>query len=284
MGYTDTELALIQTRWGLRFPPDLIDLLKQQRRLLADQNDFDWLLTDPKTIEAMLDWPYQGFLFDVENTNTWWPEWGDRPDSAEARAARLRQVFKEQAPKLIPLMGHRYLPEEPHEAGNPIFSVYQTDVICYGADLADWMERDRRGGSPHRPLPAIKEIRFWSESLRKNGAAPWEDKPAMQVAGGRLFAALYPTLDAWAKQNGLALYTGGEACITYALSDEDECFQIQILPPNDGQIAIRFVSVENSGEEDRDHSLMAAEAELRQALDGVLFKIKTWKSSQSEPE
>jgi hypothetical protein len=34
----------------------------------------------------------------------------------------------------------------PHEPGNPVLSVYQTDIIYYGNDLLDW-----RAGRPGRP-------------------------------------------------------------------------------------------------------------------------------------
>jgi len=59
------------------------------------------------------------------------------------------------------------LPEEPYERGNPVFSVYQTDVIHYGANLQDWIERERVDLS-EKPWPPLKEIRFWSEAVRKN--------------------------------------------------------------------------------------------------------------------
>jgi hypothetical protein len=75
------------------------------------------------------------------------------------------------APRLIPLDGHRYLPETPHERGNPVFSVYQSDVIYYGADLADWVRREDLGwdvGIPIDPARPPKEIPFWSEAVRRN--------------------------------------------------------------------------------------------------------------------
>jgi hypothetical protein len=31
-----------------------------------------------------------------------------------------------EAPKLIPICGHRYIYAVPHERNNPVFSVYQT--------------------------------------------------------------------------------------------------------------------------------------------------------------
>ncbi|MFZ5439189.1 MAG: hypothetical protein ACOZQL_04230 [Myxococcota bacterium] len=41
------------------------------------------------------------------------------------------------APKLVPVFGHRFLVTEPLRAGNPVLSVYQSDIIVYGNSLAD---------------------------------------------------------------------------------------------------------------------------------------------------
>src|SRR5437667_8095512 len=54
---------------------------------------------------------------------------------------------------------------------NPVFSVYQMDVICYGVDLEDWFQRERNRWLEWSGRP-IKEIRFWSEALCKNNAEP----------------------------------------------------------------------------------------------------------------
>jgi len=44
----------------------------------------------------------------------------------------------------------------------------QADVIYYGADLADYFEREFLGRN-HRPWPdQIKPIRFWSDSVQRN--------------------------------------------------------------------------------------------------------------------
>jgi hypothetical protein len=91
-----------------------------------------------------LDWPQHGLLFDVEN-NTFWPEsWGPRPDDA----SRALEVAREQFvawPKLVPLYSHRYLPAAPSAVGAPVFSVYQTDVIYYGANLVDYIHAEFGG-------------------------------------------------------------------------------------------------------------------------------------------
>lgn len=169
MGYTQQELDVIQARWQLRFPSDLVALLRTQRQILPERGAFDWLLSDPVVIQDRLDWPFEGFWFDVECNNVWWPEWGTKPEASTDQRERLRKIF-DDVPKLIPLSGHRYLPASPCEAGNPVFSVYQTDVIHYGADLRDWIDRERHGWA--RPWPVIKEIPFWSEAVRKNNELP----------------------------------------------------------------------------------------------------------------
>lgn len=76
-----------------------------------------------------------------------------------------------KAPKLIPILGHRYIPEEPHERGNPVFSVYQTDVIYYGADLEDYFRREFAsapwGAGAVEPR---KRVPFWSDLVERNTA------------------------------------------------------------------------------------------------------------------
>ncbi|RZJ24316.1 MAG: SMI1/KNR4 family protein, partial [Brevundimonas sp.] len=120
-GYTAAELERAQKLFSLTFPPDLVTLLRDRRPVGGP----DW--NDEADVRARLAWPHEGLLFDVEQNGLWWPEWGNRPDRAEARANVLREVVG-KAPRLIPIFGHRYLPATPHLAGNPVFSVHQSDV------------------------------------------------------------------------------------------------------------------------------------------------------------
>jgi hypothetical protein len=120
----------------------------------------------PMTSRSSACWtgPSKAFCSTSKNV-LWWAEWGERPASADARAEVLRSVVS-GAPKLIPLFSHRYLPETPHESGNPVFPVYQSDVIYYGADLAHYFKREF--GSSDRPWPdRIKHIPFWSDLVER---------------------------------------------------------------------------------------------------------------------
>jgi hypothetical protein len=162
-GYTPDELDSAQHKFGLAFPPDLIALLLDRRPL----DGHDW--RDEAAMRRALNRPFEGLLSSVERGMLWWPEWGERPESPQAREEVLRSVVS-AAPKLIPLITDRYLPEQPREAGNPVFSILHSDAICYGVDLLDYFEREFKGWH-HRPWPnQIKYIAFWSDLVRRFAA------------------------------------------------------------------------------------------------------------------
>ena len=163
-GYSQGELDGAQERFGLTFPPDLVDLLLQRRI----PGGWDWSGDDDRIME-MLALPLDGILWDVENAGLWWPEWGSRPPTENERAEIVGRIVA-AAPKLIPLYGHRFIPEEPSERGNPIFSVHQSDIIYYGSDLTNYLIREFVNRRPSAPMPdPIRRIRFWSDAVDRAG-------------------------------------------------------------------------------------------------------------------
>ena len=74
-----------------------------------------------------------------------------------------------EVPKLIPIFGHRYIPSEPNASGNPVFSVYQTDIIHYGADLVSYLEAEFLGGALPQKIATLRPIRFWSRLVEASG-------------------------------------------------------------------------------------------------------------------
>jgi len=99
-------------------------------------------------------------MFDVERNDFWLPEWGPRP----VRIEDARSIVEEragQAPRLIPINRHRMMLDRPYTAGNPIFSVYQTDIIYYGFDLDDYF-RHEFNLPDRKPWPSeVRAVEFW---------------------------------------------------------------------------------------------------------------------------
>jgi hypothetical protein len=163
-GYTQAELDHAQEKFQLVFPQDLIALLRERRPVAGHA----W--TDEVAIRRALAWPIESLLTSVARGFAWRPEWGEKPESPDARK-EVARPFVSRAPKLIPLITHRYLPEQPHEEGNPVLSAVYSDVIYYGLNLADYIEREF-GGERNRPMPPpqqIKRIVFWSDLVVRNG-------------------------------------------------------------------------------------------------------------------
>jgi hypothetical protein len=164
-GLTDHEIEVAEATHGFRFPPDLRRYL--QHAMPVGERFPDWRIPKSEVIFDSLAWPSESICFDIENNGFWLPEWGLRPEAPTDALALGRQALQD-VPILIPVYSHRFLPADPSEAGNPVFSVYQTDIIYYGYDLASYLFAEFNVPNPF-PIPqAPREIGFWSELERLN--------------------------------------------------------------------------------------------------------------------
>ncbi|MBK5144633.1 SMI1/KNR4 family protein [Budviciaceae bacterium BWR-B9] len=166
-GLSDDELVKIQREFQVTFPPDLKQLL--QMALPVSDRFVNWRAglhspAEKQQVEQRINWPLEGMLFDVENNSYWEQSWGERPASAEERKVIVSQYFYTY-PKLIPIYSHRYIPATPDETGNPVFSVYQMDIIYYGYDLASYFAHEFSFSLPeHFDAPEEpKYIEFWGD-------------------------------------------------------------------------------------------------------------------------
>ncbi|MNI63440.1 hypothetical protein D3C73_1188120 [compost metagenome] len=104
-------------------------------------------------------------LFDVKHNNFWIKEWGSKPDDFES-AKNICTEHYLKAPKLIPIYSHRYIPQTPLEAGNPMMSVYQTDIIYYGENLNSYLLVEFNLKKYDEIIfESIKRIPFWSDII-----------------------------------------------------------------------------------------------------------------------
>lgn len=164
-GLNTAELAATETQYGFQFPPDLREFLGMA--LPVDEYFPNWRTgeikykTSSDTISYSLDWPARGLCFDVEHNNFWMPDWEPRPTDLQ-EAFRIAREMVQKAPPLIPVFSHRFLPADPLAEGNPVLSVYQTDIIYYGSDLANyWINEFKLPISLDSAEP--RRIRFWSD-------------------------------------------------------------------------------------------------------------------------
>ena len=160
-GYTKAELDRAQERYCIRFPPDLVDLFLDRR----PDSGYPWEVEDNR-IREMLNWPFRMLSSDVER-GYWWPDWGDRPPKADERQEIMRD-FLATKPRLIPLWGHRFLPDAPDEIGNPVFSMHGFDTIYYGASIHEYFENEFGG---RQVIGAVRHIPFWSDIAERHEIA-----------------------------------------------------------------------------------------------------------------
>jgi hypothetical protein len=158
-GLTDTEVVATETQFGFQFPADLREFL--QTALPRGKGFPDWRSGAELELREWLDLPLRGILFDIEHNNFWLEEWGARPDSL-VEAIRVVKDLVATAPRLIPIYHHRMMPSEPNMAGNPVFSVHQTDIIHYGTDLETYLRNEFNLLVGKSQPDEIRQIRFWN--------------------------------------------------------------------------------------------------------------------------
>ncbi|MGJ8562898.1 MAG: hypothetical protein ACSHXY_05045 [Alphaproteobacteria bacterium] len=166
LAYNDIER--MQKKLGFNLPPDFCFLLGNLKD--PDEVLFPWASFDIQKYRDTIEWVISGIEFDIEHSDLWLPKWGERPQSLDTAKEIMRSDFKTW-PKLLPIYGHRFLVAEPCLPGNPVFSIYQTDVICYGTNLAEYLLNEfvrqseaSEDWTPNRKIPIWHDFAFSSES------------------------------------------------------------------------------------------------------------------------
>jgi len=169
-GLTDSEFEVTEKTFGIAFPPDLRAFLSHGLPVsLCFPNWRTGFIKQEeknRSIQDLLDWPFEGMCFDIGHNRFWMADWGQKPrDLQEAFRIARRKV--DDAPKLVPVYSHRFLSCEPFEAGNPVLSVWQTDIIYYGLDLVSYFEHEFHldGELQANEEKQPRRIRFWSDII-----------------------------------------------------------------------------------------------------------------------
>ena len=163
-GLSVQEINSIESLYDIKFPPDLKEFLSIA--LPVSDNFVNWRDMSEgniRSIKERLIWPLEGMIFDIVNNEFWYSGWGIKPNDLK-EAIKICKHEMEKTPKLIPIYSHRYIPSEPQEAANPIFSIYQTDIIYYGEDLLSYLQIEfNMKNYRDMNFDSIKHVRFWSE-------------------------------------------------------------------------------------------------------------------------
>ena len=163
-GLNEDEFSIIEKMYDIKFPPDLRTFLSSG---LPISNHFinwrDVSESNVEKIKTVIEWPLRGMIFDIEHNAFWYDAWGEKPTSIEDAIQKCKEEYA-KVPKMIPICSHRYIPSEPLEENNPIFSIYQTDIIYYGENITKYLEIEFRMKKYQEiDFDVIKEIRFWSD-------------------------------------------------------------------------------------------------------------------------
>ncbi|KXX66801.1 SMI1/KNR4 family protein [Flammeovirga sp. SJP92] len=141
IGMTDKEIAEAERKYSITFPDDYKEFLKVLHTVdkISTEHSFfyNWN-TDNNELENAQKWAYESLLQSVLNDKIWLASFGKKPQSINNR----KNVFNEwynNAPKLIPFLGHRYLVSQSIREANPIISLHGFDTIVYGCNIRHYL-------------------------------------------------------------------------------------------------------------------------------------------------
>lgn len=160
-GLSEEELTSTEARFDIAFSPDHRAFLRHC--LPLGDRWYDWRADDPTPIQRALRAPVDGVLLHVASEDFWDSRWGQRPCEAEL-AIDVAGSHLANAPQLVPLYGHRFLPAAPAPADAPVLSVMASDVIYYGADLWSYFAKEfGTDKTPTRVTDVTYRVPFWAE-------------------------------------------------------------------------------------------------------------------------
>ncbi|WP_217213673.1 hypothetical protein [Streptomyces sp. AC550_RSS872] len=170
-GLSDAEFTRIEAAFGFEFSADHRAFLAAGLPVASppeegatwDQPWPDWRNGDPEDLRHRLEWPVQGVLNAKENG--WWERaWGPRPGD-EPTAMKVAEQKLAEVPQLVPVYAHRFVPAGRDTYGHPVLSVWGTDIICYGHDLADYIDHEFRDVDEGTPWNPQASVTFWKNFI-----------------------------------------------------------------------------------------------------------------------
>lgn len=163
-GLTEREISTIQYIYEIMFPESLRHFLMEG--LPVSRGFYNWRNTEQNNIEfikRMIEMPITR-IDEVITEIYWCDDWGKEPQNAMEAEKTIRKKLHE-APKLLPVYGHRYMPML-SGVQVPVISVHGTDIIYYGENLSDYFYIEFGTKKQEEiDFDSIRHIPFWSDIM-----------------------------------------------------------------------------------------------------------------------
>lgn len=163
-GLTLDELMQIEKIYQIKFPNSLREFL--MTALPISRGFYNWRNiqdVNVQFIKKIIDKP----LLDIHNMAGevyWCDDWGEEPKNEKIIEEEVRERLKE-APKLLPIYAHRYMPMVLDE-NPPIISIHDIDIIYYGQNLEDYFNIEFGNKLQNTiEFQNITPIPFWSDIM-----------------------------------------------------------------------------------------------------------------------
>lgn len=162
-GLSLEELLFIESFYKIKFPRSLESFL--MINVPVSHGFYNWRNMNKDNVEYInkaINFPYEE-IYNNANEVYWNDKWGEKPDE-DAYSCIVRKKLK-NAPKLVPIYSHRYIPIIP-EINPPVLSIHGVDIIFYGIDLENYFDiefGDKKQNSIQ--LENLPYIDFWSDIM-----------------------------------------------------------------------------------------------------------------------
>lgn len=163
-GLTLDELKQIENIYQIKFPSSLREFLMMA--LPISKGFYNWRNLEEDNImfikEAM-NRPIEE-VYELAEEIYWCDDWGQKPED-EAYVGKIVRDKLKNAPRVLPIYGHRYIPVLSVD-NPPIISIHDLDIIYYGKNLEDYLYVEFGNKTQNKiEFENITPIPFWSDIM-----------------------------------------------------------------------------------------------------------------------
>jgi hypothetical protein len=193
IGMTDEQIDHVQEKYSIIFTPEhreflrILHTIDRKEKVYSEYGSeegeyyecsfFRNWLEDYEEIRLRLPSVYEPISEDVANNKFWINSWGKRYDTVEDRMNIFNKLY-EKAPKLVPVMGHRFQVADLSLDKRPVLSILGTDVVFYGSDFRFYLLQEIREhlNIYHREYDEEDKTWYWTLNKEYSNIFEYFDK------------------------------------------------------------------------------------------------------------